>query len=400
MKKFLTLLACTAICCIAFAFTACELGETHNYSKEWTYDKEYHFHKCTDENCTSVADKAAHTFDKGVITQEATYTDDEITRYTCTVCGYYSEQKSGDKIAYTAVTTVDELTTALQNGETAVLMNDIELTDGAKLTLDKACVLDGNGHKITAKGTLPENYRIVDVKATNCEVTIKNVNLEVVYGEGQVVNYLRGINFDSTENLVANLNNVKLTLPDYYAINIIVNNNNLTINIDDSTIQGWSAISNHASNVTLTAYNSTFIGKNIHASPNSTSNHYSTVIVAGYILPNKEDIFEEKKLSANNRFRFEHCTITALVAEVDGTPIDTVQKLVDIRSPFNNSITLNCCSFNPAGDATKIQSAYDSAYIPDENREDKNFVVDTNKVFINGVDVTDDATLVEKYLDE
>ena len=52
-----------------------ETPETHTYSTTWSHDASEHWHQCTQEGHTDVADKAAHTYDNDADT-------------TCNVCGY------------------------------------------------------------------------------------------------------------------------------------------------------------------------------------------------------------------------------------------------------------------------------------------------------------------------
>lgn len=52
-----------------------ETPETHTYSQTWSYDSSEHWHQCTLDGHTDVADKAAHTYDNDADT-------------TCNVCGY------------------------------------------------------------------------------------------------------------------------------------------------------------------------------------------------------------------------------------------------------------------------------------------------------------------------
>ena len=52
-----------------------EEPETHTYSTTWSHDASEHWHQCTQEGHTDVADKAAHTYDNDADT-------------TCNVCGY------------------------------------------------------------------------------------------------------------------------------------------------------------------------------------------------------------------------------------------------------------------------------------------------------------------------
>lgn len=59
----------------------------HSFSETWENDVENHWHVCTGEGCTEISAKAAHTWDSGVITQDATETEDGVKTFTCTVCG-------------------------------------------------------------------------------------------------------------------------------------------------------------------------------------------------------------------------------------------------------------------------------------------------------------------------
>lgn len=52
-----------------------EEPETHTYSTTWSHDASEHWHQCTQDGHTDVADKAAHTYDNDADT-------------TCNVCGY------------------------------------------------------------------------------------------------------------------------------------------------------------------------------------------------------------------------------------------------------------------------------------------------------------------------
>lgn len=70
MKKtrILTIVICFLIAIASFGFAACELpnsGSKHNYDSEWTYNETEHCHKCTDEGCNEVSDKAKHNFVDG-----------------------------------------------------------------------------------------------------------------------------------------------------------------------------------------------------------------------------------------------------------------------------------------------------------------------------------------------
>lgn len=68
-----------------------EEPETHTYSTTWSHDASEHWHQCTQEGHTDVADKAAHVYDKEVVADEyraseATYTEPAKYFKSC-VCG-------------------------------------------------------------------------------------------------------------------------------------------------------------------------------------------------------------------------------------------------------------------------------------------------------------------------
>lgn len=305
------------------------------------------------------------------------------------------------------VGTAEELEAALQRGGLIVLTDDIAV-DGDRLlnaeygiygglAVTEAVDLNGAGHRIVASGYEKANYRILNVSASNCTVRLRNFSAVADVR----VSYLRGINIDGTENLTLEMKNVGVTLADYYALNITQNNTELRIDAEELSLSAWAAVYNHASGVIFNAARCNFNGYNPHANAEGASdNSFTTFIMAEYVLLN-DDAFVAENLSANNRFTLTNCTLTSRVAVVDGKPINTVQSLVDIRSPYNNTLIFDRCVITACDDVhDTILSAYDSAYIPDDRRNDPDYTVNTNKVFLNGTDVTDDPEFVTKYYDE
>ena len=91
-KLLTVILACVigvgAACAVAIPIA---LRHKHEFSAEWTTDENYHWHKCKDEKCNEVSDKAAHVFDKEIVSEmylasAATYTD-AAKYYKSCVCG-------------------------------------------------------------------------------------------------------------------------------------------------------------------------------------------------------------------------------------------------------------------------------------------------------------------------
>lgn len=82
--------ACSLILLMASFFlvscnsNAVNENHEHSFSSNWYSNNEYHWHECS---CGEKKDKAAHDWDSGVVTKEATETEDGEKVYTCSVCG-------------------------------------------------------------------------------------------------------------------------------------------------------------------------------------------------------------------------------------------------------------------------------------------------------------------------
>ena len=88
MKKKLLLLS-LLVMPLGMSLSACkdtgEDGHTHTWGKGYSYDLNEHWLLCT--GCGEKGEKAAHTFDDGAVTKEATLSEEGIKTYTCSVCG-------------------------------------------------------------------------------------------------------------------------------------------------------------------------------------------------------------------------------------------------------------------------------------------------------------------------
>ena len=103
MKKFKSLLG---IGILIFSLAGCageydpdqQIGHTHTYSSDWSYDEEYHWHQATCEHKDKVSEKAKHSFVMREI--EPTYEADGVKTYTCSVCGYSYSEKGKNKLEH------------------------------------------------------------------------------------------------------------------------------------------------------------------------------------------------------------------------------------------------------------------------------------------------------------
>ena len=99
MKKFLLNMF---VLCILVALSLSIVSCSHKceFSNEWLKDETSHWHRCSDEECTEISDKADHTFDEGEITTVATQEEAGAKTFTCTACSY----KRVDPVVFTGLT--------------------------------------------------------------------------------------------------------------------------------------------------------------------------------------------------------------------------------------------------------------------------------------------------------
>ena len=158
-KILAIVLACVlgagAICAVVLPIA---LAHKHEFSAEWSTDENYHWHKCLDEKCEEVADKAAHVWNEGVVTTPATETTEGVKTYTCTVCGNTKTATIGmlDHV-HTFDTERWEYDTA-NHWHPATCAHTDEKKDIAAHTFDDGVV------------TKPEGYGVVGEKKFTCTV--------------------------------------------------------------------------------------------------------------------------------------------------------------------------------------------------------------------------------------
>lgn len=186
----------------------------------------------------------------------------------------FASPEAAFETAYTTVDTSTDLTTALQEGKTAVLTTDISL-DNTFINASGEVNIIGNGHKLTAPTTPPEGYsnRIIDITDQTEPTTINIKDVELV---GPTTGTsTRGISIYQSKNVTINIEDSSLSAS-YYALNLAFGNENVEINCKNTTIQGWAAMNIHTPNVKATFENCTLIGTNTHSGP---TDGFATVVV-------------------------------------------------------------------------------------------------------------------------
>lgn len=83
-----------------------KLTHTHTISTDWSSDAFYHWHTASCGRVEHNTDKAAHSWDNGVITTPATEESEGVRTYLCTICGA-TKTESVDKLAHTHTISTD-----------------------------------------------------------------------------------------------------------------------------------------------------------------------------------------------------------------------------------------------------------------------------------------------------
>ena len=145
--KLLALLVCVFTC---LAFVGCvddELHE-HEFGTDWKSDSANHWHECLSDDCDEISDQAAHTFDDGEITTEATCIATGVKTFTCTVCGYQKteEIEKADHVADKTKWEKDGTNhwrTCLTAGCTEILDQAAHTFDDGEITTPATCLTEG-----------------------------------------------------------------------------------------------------------------------------------------------------------------------------------------------------------------------------------------------------------------
>ena len=177
-KMLAIILACVlgagVICAVVLPIT---LAHRHEFSAEWTTDENYHWHKCKDEKCNEVSDKASHVFDEEIVSEmyfasDATYTA-AAKYYKSCICGVKGTEtfSHGSPLSAKANTIAfaDGLTLDKPYDGTAVVFDASQVNrygDGAITIMYKVKDADDNTYIATAPKNVGEYTAKVSVEGT------------------------------------------------------------------------------------------------------------------------------------------------------------------------------------------------------------------------------------------
>lgn len=136
---------------------------------------------------------------------------------------------------------------AAQSGDTVEVLRDVDLNvsgitneNNRAITIDKSLNLKGNGYRLYNDSTFTtSNVKLVAITdlAEGDKVVLEDLTIE----SSTYAGYLRGLQVQDSKSVEVTLKNVTISLPHYYAINLI-DTDKLTLNISNSTLQGWGTI--------------------------------------------------------------------------------------------------------------------------------------------------------------
>ena len=169
---------------------------------------------------------------------------------------------------FAPVTTAATFNDALSAGRSASLENDVALGEAYTInaqSTNKDVEIDGNGNTLSSTtGT-----RIIDIdEADGSSVTLNDVKVDAANKE-------RAISIWGSDDVEVNVNGSEVEAIKY-AINIAGSNDNVELNIDNSTVTGWCAFQSWSPNSVINVNNSTLIGNNQWS---GTSNAFGTIVI-------------------------------------------------------------------------------------------------------------------------
>ncbi len=165
----------------------------HIVSEQYSSDKDYHWHECTNAKCTEKLDYTLHDFDDGVDVDENT------SKFTCSVCNYekndkYATGKVTGKLTGTGVTDYSDFTLVISGKYTYTFVDAvnsdgtfaIDVRIGSDWTL---LAYNGNGYAsdvtdkfdVVADNNAEQNITVESGKVILSDVTV-NGRLVKAYG--------------------------------------------------------------------------------------------------------------------------------------------------------------------------------------------------------------------------
>jgi len=156
-----------------------ESAQSHNFSSEWSYDSNTHWHACIDRGYEELrSDEGEHALNETVI-KAPTSTETGLGRYTCSVCGLDEERVI--KIS----TRVEESPTVSGSYYVGQHLSDVKLT-GGKGSVEGSFAFTDPNEKIKASGEYSVTFTPSDSNyaSVECKVSFSATQLTLTVNAG------------------------------------------------------------------------------------------------------------------------------------------------------------------------------------------------------------------------
>lgn len=234
---------------------------------------------------------------------------------------------AGAPLDFLPVSDAEGLKAAVDAGKTAVLTDDIALTDAIWANGDVTIV--GNDHAIT----VPQGVdRVLDLSNTTDKpvtITLSGVDLKGPTSG----TYTRGISLYNNKQPVTLVMDGCSLSANYYAINLASANEKVDAVIRNSTITGWCAFQTHSAYANITFENCTLKGINDKDYNADGWNNFATIVVNGYTDGNPDP------QGAHD------CTLTFKNCRIEATRTTGNRQLLFSVRALDTTINAENCTF-------------------------------------------------------
>ena len=301
----------------------------HHWADEWSGDDLYHWHACTDDQCTAQGDKAAHSYGDAVLD---TSTED-ISQYikgtykrTCSVCGHIHAEPA----YYTKEEMCDLMNTYLLDKE---YFDVFELRDDLIAhnypVVDTLSAQQSYGYDTVAKKVAIHNGTTVTYPSGCTVNNFVSFREKIVYSLGELEDAIQDVGADATAfSSIKVANNITVTH------SIAVNSQNpVEIDLDGHTL---SNITDSSSTIRITKANNSkpvvvikngtimtkdITGFDLYKSPSCVSLiDANSLRLSSLTLNNRAERgyayidYADKSLTAN--VKIENCDITSKIVAI------------------------------------------------------------------------------------
>ncbi len=261
------------------------------------------------------------------------------------------------------VSSAEDLTTAVKNGEDVVLTEEIEMPANLQVTSDVTIYGSGTGKLVAGEAT----DRVINVVSNDKPVTITLVGLDIESPEDKGNDHDRAISLYGNSDVSLVMDNCSVTA-NHYALNVAQSNAKVNVTVRNSSITGYAAFQIQSPNTTAVFENCTLTGINQWQSGN------------GYSVIN---LYQN---AANSNVTFKNCSITA---EKD----DSAWEVFLIEDGENSVVNFDGCRFfvtenNETKEMTDLNDIYYGTAGPEASLPDVGGIIQYDgQLYIDGVEI-------------